>query len=240
MVKYIPDPTNRFLQRPYYKPEELDRTCEHIISTFLKDSHGAAQFPVSTDDLTRLIERDTEDLDLYADLSHYGADVEGLAEFHIGRKPSVKISTMLANDTRRENRLRTTLTHEYGHVHFHAYLWELAPLRPDLLSHNPNTDKQTCKRDNISDAAQTDWMEWQAGYVCSALLMPISPVRRLVGDYRQSHDLHGVIGCNNLHGRALIDAMQSDFQVSADAARVRLIKLGFLDEVSVGQTRLST
>ena len=99
MVKYVPDRTDRFSQRPYYKPEELDRTCEHIISTFLKDSHGAAQFPVSTDDLTRLIERDTEDLDLYADLSHYGADVEGLTEFNIGRKPSVKISTMLAEDT---------------------------------------------------------------------------------------------------------------------------------------------
>ena len=50
--------------------------------------------------------------------------MEGLTEFRLGQKPSVKISALLAEDEGRKNRLRTTLTHEYGHVHFHAYLWE--------------------------------------------------------------------------------------------------------------------
>lgn len=240
MVRYVPDRTGWFSQRPHYKPEELDRECENLINAFLKDRYGEARFPVSTDDLTCLIERDTEDLDLYADLSSYGPEVEGLTAFHIGHKPSVKISTTLANDDRRENRLRTTLTHEYGHVHFHAYIWELEPPRPDLLSHNPNADKQICMRDNILDAAQTDWMEWQAGYVCGALLMPVSQVRRLVGDYQESHDLYGAIGLYESHGRALIDAVQTAFQVSADAARVRLLKLGHLAEIGDGRSLFST
>jgi hypothetical protein len=46
---------------------------------------------------------------------------------------------------------------------------------------------QICYRDNILDAAQTDWMEWQAGYVCGALLMPASKVRELAGAYLESH-----------------------------------------------------
>ena len=29
-----------------------------------------------------------------------------------------------------------------------------------------------CKRDNIVGASETDWMEWQAGYVCGAILIP--------------------------------------------------------------------
>lgn len=240
MVKYVFDRTGRFSQRPHYEPEELDCECENLITTFLKDRYGEAQFPVSTGDLSCLIERDTEDLDLYADLSAYGPDVQGLTVFHIGHKPSVKISTTLAEDDRRENRLRTTLTHEYGHVHFHAYLWELEPPRPDLLSRNPNADKQICKRENILDAAQTDWMEWQAGYVCGALLMPVSRVRRLVGDYQQSHDLYGAIGLSDSHGRALVDAVQTAFQVSADAARVRLLKLGYLAEIGAGRSLFST
>lgn len=240
MVKYVADNTGRFSQRPYYKLEELDLACENLINDFLKNSYGTVRFPISTEDLTRLIERDTEDLDLYADLSGYGSDVEGLTEFRLGQKPSVKISASLAEDERRENRLRTTLTHEYGHVHFHAYLWELEPPQTDLLSHNPNADKQICKRDNILDASQTDWMEWQAGYVCGALLMPVTQVRRLVGDYQESHGLYGIIGYNDPHGRALIDAVQTAFHVSSDAARVRLLKLGFLGEISAGPSLFTT
>src|ERR1700724_505347 len=78
MVKYVPDRTGRFSQRPHYEPKELDRECENIIAGFLKERHGAAKYPVSTDDLTVLIERDTESLDLFADLSSYGPKVEGL------------------------------------------------------------------------------------------------------------------------------------------------------------------
>ncbi len=111
----------------------------------------------------QLIERDAEDLDVYADLSIYGPDVEGVTEFKPGRKPAVKIASVLTEDERRENRLRTTLTHEWGHVHFHAYLWEVDPPPADLLRQQPNRDKVICKRDSMLDAAQTDWMEWQAG-----------------------------------------------------------------------------
>jgi hypothetical protein len=49
MVKYVPDRTGRFSQRPHYEPKELDRECENIIAGFLKERHGAAKYPVSTD-----------------------------------------------------------------------------------------------------------------------------------------------------------------------------------------------
>jgi hypothetical protein len=234
MVRYVSDRTGRFSQRPHYKPGELDRECESIITGFLKDTYGDVRFPVSTDDLTRLIERDTEDLDLYADLKGYGPKVEGLTAFKVGSKPSVKISEVLAADDRYENRLRTTLTHEYGHVRFHAYLWELEPPQPNLLSERPDADKQICKRDDIVDAAQTDWMEWQAGYVSGAILMPASRTRRLVSEYQESHGLFGVLGHAGPHGQALIAEVQAAFQVSADAARVRLFKLDVLGEADAG------
>jgi len=239
MVRYVKDMTGRFSQRPHFKPEELDRECESIISGFLKENYGEAKFPVSTEDLTRLIERDSDDLDLYGDLSVFGPDVEGVTEFRPGQKPLVTISAKLADDDRRENRLRTTLTHEYGHVHFHTYLWEMEPPQRDLLARNPNANKQICKRDTILDATQTDWMEWQAGYVCGALLMPVSHVRRLVGAYQETHGLFGAVGHAGTHGQALIAEMQTAFQVSADAARVRLFKLGVLGEADAGPSLFS-
>ena len=41
MVKYVPDRTGRFSQRPHYEPKELDRECENLIASFLKERHGA-------------------------------------------------------------------------------------------------------------------------------------------------------------------------------------------------------
>lgn len=233
-MRYVRDMTGRFSQRPHYKSEELDRECESIITQFLRDRYGKIEFPVSTDDLTLLIERDTEDFDPYADLLIYGDDVEGVTEFQLGKKPNVKIAEALSVDERRENRLRTTLTHEYGHVHFHAYLWEIEPPGADLLRRSPNANKQICKRDGILDASQSDWMEWQAGYACGAFLMPASFIRRIVGDYQEANGLFGTIGINERHGQALIKTVQTAFQVSADAARIRLLKLGVLGAADAG------
>src|SRR5690348_4299301 len=114
MVAYVRDTTGRFSQRPHYEPEELNFECEAIITKFIKDLYGEVRFPVETDDLTKLIERDTSDFDSYADLSALGPDVEGVTEFFTHRKPAVKISADLSSDDKRENRLRTTMTHEYG------------------------------------------------------------------------------------------------------------------------------
>lgn len=239
MVKYVPDKTGRFSQRPHFRPEELDRECEGIITKFLRDRYGKVELPVQTEDLMTLIERDAADLDSYADLSIYGADVEGVTEFQQGQKPNVKIAAALSNDKRRENRLRTTLTHEYGHVHYHSYLWEMEPPGSDLLRQKPNANKQICKRESILDASQTDWMEWQAGYVCGALLMPISYVRRVVGSYQEANDLYGTIGVHGQHGSTLIQMIQQEFQVSADAARVRLLKLNVLGRTDAGPSLFS-
>ena len=238
-MKYVPDRTGRFSQRPHFEPEDLDRECESIVRRFLEENYGEAKFPVSTDDLTRLIERDSGDLDLYADLSEFGPDVEGVTEFRPGQRPCVKISAPLASDVRRENRLRTTLTHEYGHVHLHTNLWGVEALQRNLFTRNRNANKKTCKRGTIFNAVQTDWMEWQAGYVCGALLMPVSYARRLVGVYQETHGLFGTVGHAGVHGQALISKMRAAFQVSAGAARVRLFKLGVLGETDAGPSLFS-
>jgi hypothetical protein len=80
-MRYVPDRTGRFAERPHYEGAELDRIFERLVTEFLEAHRGKIAFPITTDDLTVLIERDTEDLDAYADLSAYGSDVEGVTEF---------------------------------------------------------------------------------------------------------------------------------------------------------------
>jgi hypothetical protein len=115
--------TGRFHMRPYYEVDELDQECERIITKFMQERCGGLILPIPTDILTKLIERDAEDLDLYADLSAEGSDVQGVTDFYPGQKPRVRIAEELSQD-RHEHRLRTTLTHEYGHVWFHKALWD--------------------------------------------------------------------------------------------------------------------
>jgi len=123
-MKWVQDKTGRFAKRPHYLPEELDDECERIICAFLQQKYGRVEFPVKTDDLTVLIEQKA-DLDAYADLSGEEGDVQGVTEFTPGKRPVVRISDTLQVPYL-ENRLRTTLTHEWGHIHFHQFMFDAA------------------------------------------------------------------------------------------------------------------
>jgi hypothetical protein len=230
-VKYVRDATGRLGRRPYFEPIELDRECERVIMDFLRDKYGDVRFPVPTDALSVLIERDAADLDLYAEL---GPDVEGVTEFIPGAKPRVKISGRLSQDRRMENRLRTTLTHEFGHVKFHAPLWQADTGTADLFGKRPERMSISCKRDNIVGAAEQDWMEWQAGYVCGAILMPHTKVRALADQVLRG-DVRGPLEASSSTGAELIAKVVDAFQVSGHAARVRLIKLKLITEFGASQ-----
>lgn len=227
-MKYVPDRTGRFAERPHYEPSELDALFERLVVGFLKSRYGKVEFPISTEDVTVLIEKDSDDLDVYADLSSYVGNVEGVTEFWPGRRPKVRISAHLSEGENRENRFRTTLTHEFGHVRLHGYLFALAPVGPGLFGATAKPDVIACKRDTILSAAKTDWMEWQAGYACGAVLMPASYVKQVADAYKRTAGIYGPVPAASPHGQAMIESLASTFQVSRDAARVRLSVLGIL------------
>jgi hypothetical protein len=236
MVVHVKDRTGRFAERPHYSEMELDSECEQIISDFLRELHGTVNYPVTTDDLTKLIESRTADLDLYSDLSGAGEDVEGLTEFIPGQKPRVRISRLLSEDPRQGNRFRTTLTHEFGHVHFHNYLWDASVRQSNLFATGQHSGQpMTCKRETIVAANKTDWMEWQAGYACGAILMPITAVKRLVADIFNSHGIYATVTSDSVHGRKLIASIVEAFHVSEEAATVRLSRLNFLSTTAPTQ-----
>jgi hypothetical protein len=223
-MKYIRDTLHGFRERPHYEEAELDIMFEKLVSDFLRKKHGEVKFPISTDDLTTLIELDVSDLDQYADLTPYGEGVEGLTEFAKSGKPKVKIS----QDVHRyENRLRTTLTHEYGHVKLHGSLFALGDRQPSLgPNHKPNTIY--CFRDSILPLGKKDWMEWQAGYASGAALMPKSYVIKTMGAVQQRLGIYGPVAADSGNGGALVSAVVKDFAVSREAATVRLKILKFI------------
>ena len=228
-MKMVPDALHRFVSRPHYEPWELDVACEEVVGRFLEYRHGAVQFPMSTDDLTLLLEAETDDLDSATDLSELGPDVEGVTDFFRDRKPSVRIASHLWDGASRENRLRTTLAHEFGHVHFHNYLYQVEA-GPQLFEGGGHVPLQ-CRREQITGASRGNWMEWQAGYVSGAVLMPASLSMKRAKTFAEEtrsappfrEDLPGAAD--------LIARLSSTFEVSRDAARVRLSQLGFITRV---------
>jgi hypothetical protein len=232
-MRWVPDTTGRFAQRPHYEAAEIDAECEALICGFLHDRHGGVGYPVTTDDLIVLLEREAADIDIYADLTAEGPDVEGATYFSAGRKPTVKIAKRLADDPWKVNRFRTTATHELGHVRFHTFLWPLEP-RPTLFyadETHPEADASPrCKRQNIQSLRAVDWMEWQAGYACGAFLMPLTAMKRVVGTEHQSDGRQPSPRDGSTESEKIIKAVSTAFQVSAEAARIRLIQLRLLTD----------
>ena len=257
-MKWVIDETGRFRWRPYYDQEELDIECERIIAGFLKQKYGEILFPVSTDDLTVMIEQDTSELDLYADISGEGEDIEGLTDFFPHKKPVVKISKELSLEDGKYHRLRTTLAHEYGHVKFHTFLWvynqtgksppgfaeKLAiqrrkynNFRMKYLHKYKIETGFRCKRSRILDAPYSDWMEWQASYACGAFLMPYSVIRKLSLEEISKRNAASWVSGDSEQAAELVNIVSDTFDVSTDAARVRLNKLGFLQNTSRGNDK---
>lgn len=218
--------------------EELDAICERALLEHAAQCGTHLKYPVATELLQTLIEAHAASLDLYADLSGEGDDVEGVTDFVMGKLPRVRINRDLADDARREVRLRTTLGHEFGHVHLHNALFQAHVSAPDLFgdrrvgahpsSKQVDNEKELakCKRETIVGARDTDWMEWQAGYVCGALLMPRRELRQIVHTTMRAAGQIDQLEIRSDLGGAIVADVAQRFFVSAEAARVRLQVLG--------------
>jgi len=235
-MKWVKDKSGRFSQRPHYLPGEIDDECERVVREFLTKRYGEVAFPIKTDDLTVLIEQKA-DLDSYADLSGEPGEVEGVTEFTPRKRPVVRISGALSA-ANMQNRLRTTLTHEFGHVHFHQFMFDdMENQPPSLFPAQTQVHTNKCHCDNMIGASERDWMEWQAGYACGAILMPASALLASAKFFREEKKIpYANLAVSSEHGQQLITLVTSTFQTSRDAARVRLLKHGILADVGGNRT----
>lgn len=226
MVREVADTRHGFGRRPHYERGELDRMFEHLTSSFLNAKYGCVEYPFGTEDLKTFIEEHVDSLDQYADLTRFGDLVEGVTVFRPGKgKPHVAVAAFLQNT---ESRLRMTLAHEFGHVHLHAYLFDIKQRQKSSLPANHDPNGIYCKRGTIESAASVDWLEWQASYAASALLAPASAVRKIALPIIEDAGLFVPVLRASETGARLISAISAAFRISREAAGVRLSVLGIL------------
>jgi Zn-dependent peptidase ImmA (M78 family) len=220
-MKVLRDPLGRPIDRLYFETEVLDERCERKIAEFMDRHCGGFRLPIPTSVIIRMITAEAE-LELHADLAD---GVDGYTDYFSDRKPSVEISKRLSS-SRYENRLRFTLCHEYGHVWFHAPLWRKSQEDPT----RPAMPCWTCHRNTIGTAHEKDWMEWQADHIGGALLMARSYVMEWAAEIAMREGRNPPFHVDSDLARAVIERIRRRCQVSEQAARMRLLRLGLLNQ----------
>jgi len=207
----------------YFTREQLDDLCEKIIFDFCMERYGQELNPVPTEALLQLLEQHAHDVDQLAELPE---GVHGVTHYYWDRKPDVQIAAELTRQHWRETRRRSTITHECSHAIQHAPLWrELGPENP---GDGPVAQSCRCQYTDDSHDQWDDWMEWQARYMSGALLMPKSRVLRLAQKLARDGGLKLPLEAGSPSSVYLVEHVVIAFQVSRDAATVRLKQLGLI------------
>lgn len=219
----------KLLGKPDFQPDKrLIGQTETLIVPHIRKRRPADQlFPVTTDDLTTLLEEHVDQLDLYDDLTHYGSGVEGLTLFSFGKRPTVRIAPELSEATNK-NRLKSTIAHELGHVVLHDPMFQSR--NQSGLFDASTTAYQVSFRDGDSSASQSDIYEYQAWFFCRALLMPHSEVGRLIQERRNVSGHISDIWHESALGHEIVHSLALHFGVSEALARIHLIKIGALSK----------
>src|SRR6516225_10620615 len=130
--------------------------------------------------------------------------------------------------TRSDHRVRTTVCHEFGHVWLHGPLWREAGAR-----RAPGVGPVwKCYRENILTAPESDWTEWQAGWISGAILMPASALRAWAAECAEKFGAKLPFGVKSRAGVELVKLVAERCDVSISAAKVRLSKLRLVIEDS--------
>lgn len=226
-------------QRIWYTETEIEQIVEDELARAQLTPRSAT--PVA--DLEAFIESHLDaDLDQYADLP---ADVLGLTRFEPGSRPVVLINaelTSVADEAEpgsgARGRFRATMAHEAAHVFLHRYLFDPV-LNQDTLFEMPPTSGQRpagglmrCLKRDVGMTARSDWREVQANRGMAALLMPRAVFRRLAFRVVADAGLGPRLRTGSAAADALAGRLAEVFEVSKQAASIRLETMGILADAN--------
>jgi hypothetical protein len=149
------------------------------------------------------------------------------------KKIQVKSGTILVDPDayflRNLGSVNNTIIHECVHWDKHRKAFELERL------YNENATQIKCLvvggiKDNKGKSAN-DWMEWQANALAPRIQMPAEPFKVKAKEYiirfmRETNARHTIEVMEQV-----ITALETDFGVSRQAAKIRLVELGFEEAI---------
>jgi hypothetical protein len=222
-------------QRLWFKPGEIDEIMEHELAK-------ANLMPTTVEcsiDIETFLERHLKvQFDPYAPLP---PEILGLTQFRSRQRPHVQInkdltSTALDDEDRPDwllGRWRATLAHEASHVILHACLFAGDSRQGTLFAmdeeDSENHSLHRClKRDVLFRGQASHWREVQANMGMAVLLMPRKVFAAARDQIIEEFGWNDEVQADSLECRALVRALAERFQVSRQAAAIRLETLNLL------------
>lgn len=250
---------------PILSKDEIDAYAMSLLAEYDKGLVGSVQ-PVPIEDIVEC------HLSLDVDYKHLSLDESilgqmtfsdgytkvfnlktGEEEFIRTNKGTIIVEDNLLQDERQEGRLRFTYAHEASHWVLHRHRYETNENQGSLFDENVEAAAVRCLSRNIENdrvfsrlkgktATDEDWLEWQADYMASAILMPKRPF--LAASYsllkaynsRKNYIYLDEQPCNISMYMSVVDHLASLFNVSKRAAQIRLAKFGLVKQMSNQQS----
>lgn len=142
-------------------------------------------------------------------------------------------------------RLNFTLAHEFGHSFYHEEYFNPHSENYELdfgEGFSCDLKASSCKRSIVGEYfgrpsnLDLDWVEWQADYFASCLLMPKDSVRVFMQKFfPDTKILFGLVAkdfplsrCAEMQKQKIFDEFEKTYRVSHQAAVIRLRKLNYL------------
>lgn len=222
---------------PYLSREKIEQTASKVIAWIAVERlERPSETPVA-----HIIERLVKEQRLLfkcdADLGHSRRGRKILGAFDFSAR-SIFIDPVLV-DAKRTARFRFTLAHELGHFVLHRRRmldWPALDAAPSRVDDDRVELHFLKRRSRIRTPRQ--WLEWQANYFASCLLMPAATVQQAIAD------LQGEAGVTRRLGRLYLDdqptnrvmyqkalyRLQDTYQVSRSVVVIRLRELALVDD----------
>lgn len=205
-------------------PQALEIPQEIDIDAFCENYRGLTiDYQYLSNDgryLGMMVFNDTDRVIVY-DPEHNRADY-----IHANARTVLIDNTLLEEN--QEHRYRYTVGHEVGHdvFHFGYFGCDVNQLSMfDMTQQGPMVQCRVQSIEGSSNAlrfwSDADWMEWQANFFSSVILMPATSVRKLIKSKKYKTEL--------FKEYCMIQDMVRTFNVSPEAAKYRLKELGFID-----------
>ena len=133
-------------------------------------------------------------------------------------------------DDNQERRYRFTMGHEAAHDIFHSGYYGYDANQTNLFE-GESTPMVQCRIDSSklcnklkTEWSDSDWMEWQANRLSSAILMPAGMVRQLIASHPEERSA--------FRAAYWVMSVFHTFNVSIQAAEIRLRDLGLISDFS--------
>ena len=207
-----------FIKLPYVSEDKV----ENIITRLKK--YGVYDYDkLDTDKLCKVLSKSYK---MEFDFNSYLPNsIHGKIEFD---PLKISVTSELKSEI---HRWRFTLAHEIGHLILHS------PLLRYSMNEKIDTDSSLSLDNNVTDATSRQ-LEFQANLFARHLLMPDEVLIKVVSRYFKQEDIHrGFLFLDNQPTNrslvfTLLSNMSKHFEVSIEAAKVRLKALGLLKDAT--------